>query len=166
MTMNDTWGFKRDDRNWKSTETLLRNLIDIVSKGGNYLLNVGPTGEGEIPEASVERLAAIGKWLEVNGEAIYGTTASPFKRLPWGRVTKKPGKLFLHLFDWPKGHLHVLGLKNQVQKAYLLADPTRAALSVQRTDEGVLVQTPDRAPAEKVAEAQTDLFSALPVAVL
>ena len=103
MTMNDTWGFKKDDHNWKSTETLLRNLIDIVSKGGNYLLNVGPTGEGEIPEASVERLAAMGQWMQTNGEAIYGTTASPFKRLPWGRATEKPGKLFLHVFEWPQG---------------------------------------------------------------
>ena len=78
MTLNDTWGFKSYDENWKSTETLVRNLIDIASKGGNYLLNVGPTAQGEIPAASVERLAGMGKWMAVNGESIYGTTASPF----------------------------------------------------------------------------------------
>ena len=82
MTMNDTWGYKSYDQNWKSTETLIRNLVDIASKGGNYLLNVGPTSEGLIPEPSVERLKAVGKWMKVNGEAIYATTASPFKRCP------------------------------------------------------------------------------------
>jgi alpha-L-fucosidase len=78
MTMNDTWGFKSYDDNWKSNQTLIRNLIDIASKGGNYLLNVGPTAEGEIPQPSIDRLKVVGKWMKVNGEAIYGTTASPF----------------------------------------------------------------------------------------
>jgi alpha-L-fucosidase len=71
MTMNDTWGFKTSDTAWKSTETLVRNLVDIVSKGGNFLLNVGPTSEGLIPAASVERLKEMGEWVKVNGEAIY-----------------------------------------------------------------------------------------------
>src|SRR5581483_1384744 len=74
MTMNNTWGYKKSDNNWKSTETLVRNLIDCASKGGNYLLNVGPTGEGLIPEASIERLKQVGEWMRVNGKAVYGTT--------------------------------------------------------------------------------------------
>jgi len=150
MTMNDTWGFRQDDHNWKSPEVLLRNLIDIGSKGGNYLLNVGPTAEGLIPEPSVERLAAMGRWMDVNGEAIYGTSASPFKRLPWGRCTRKPGKLFLHVFDWPQGELAVPGLKNNVEKAYLLADASRNPLAVKAREDAVLVKLPAQAP-DKIA---------------
>ncbi|MGD0093226.1 MAG: alpha-L-fucosidase, partial [Planctomycetota bacterium] len=118
MTMNDTWGYKKNDQNWKSAETLIRNLVDIASKGGNFLLNVGPTAEGEMPAPSVERLAAIGKWIKVNSESLYAASPSPFAKLPWGRCTGKPGKLFLHVFNWPKdGKLDVPGLSNKVAKA-------------------------------------------------
>ncbi len=122
MTMNDTWGYKSYDDNWKSTEDLLRKLADIASKGGNFLLNVGPTSKGLIPQPSVERLAAMGDWMDKNGESIYATKASPLGKLPWGRCTAKKGKLYLHVFDWPKdGKLVVEQLKNKVNKAYLLA---------------------------------------------
>lgn len=125
MTMNGTWGFKSYDHNWKSNETLIRNLIDIASKGGNYLLNVGPTAEGEIPAPSIERLKAVGAWMKVNSEAIYATTASPFHKLNWGRCTQKESAngatLYLHVFNWPKdGKLIVPGLKNKVKKASML----------------------------------------------
>ena len=126
MTMNDTWGYKSYDNRWKPVETLLHNLVDIASKGGNYLLNVGPTCLGEIPEPSIERLGAIGKWMKVNGESIYATTASPFSRLAWGRCTKKlndtGATLYLHVFNWPQdGKLVVPGLHNEVKSAWLLA---------------------------------------------
>ncbi len=149
MTMNTTWGYKSFDNKWKSTETLLHNLIDIASKGGNYLLNVGPTSLGEIPEPSVERLAEIGRWMKVNCESIYGTTASPFKELSWGRCTKKVSRdeatLYLHVFDWPAdGKLVVPGLKNQVESAYLLANHNK--LEATSSADGIVVSVPNAAP--------------------
>lgn len=148
MTMNDTWGYKSDDHNWKSNKGLIQNLADIASKGGNFLLNVGPTAEGLIPDASIERLAAIGEWMKVNNESIYGTTASPLGKLPWGRCTAKPGKLYLHVFDWPTNlKLEVPGLKKQVSKAYLLADNKHTNLSVRRElKDKIVVRIPREAP--------------------
>ena len=154
MTLNDTWGFKSYDQNWKSTETIIRNLVDIASKGGNYLLNVGPNSLGEIPAPSIERLKAVGAWMKVNSEAIYGTTASPFKRLPWGRCTKKISgdetTLYLHVFNWPAdGKLVVPGLKNEVVKASLLNKNwfvVRKNLAASRDASGVTISVPTTAP--------------------
>ena len=158
MTINDTWGYKSYDRNFKSTETLLRNLIDIASKGGNYLLNVGPDSSGVIPAPEAERLREIGVWMKVNGEAIYGTTASPFERLPWGRCTKKISAdgtettLYLHVFNWPtNGRLAVPGLKNEIVKAYLLKPNWlgfHKQLMVASYASGVAISVPDTAPGE------------------
>ena len=89
MTMNNHWGYNKYDQHWKSSTTLIRNLIDCASKGGNYLLNIGPTSEGVFPEPCIERLQEIGAWMKVNHEAIYGTQASPFEQLGWGRCTQK-----------------------------------------------------------------------------
>lgn len=127
ITMNSNWGYNKKDHNWKSTESIIRMLCDIVSKGGNLLLNVGPTAEGVFPPETVERLKGIGEWMKVNGESIYGTKASPFSKLSWGRCTQKlqNGKttLYLQIFDMPKNRkLKVPGLASQVEKIYTLSD--------------------------------------------
>jgi len=145
MTMNNHWGYNKNDQNWKSPRVLIRNLIDCASKGGNYLLNVGPTSEGLIPQPSVERLAAMGKWMKTNGESIYGTSASPFAKLAFGKCTRKPGKRYLHLFDWPKDGRLVVPMVNPVKKAYLLADAAKE-LKSEKTEGGQVVIVPAAAP--------------------
>ena len=129
MTMNRTWGYKSYDDDWKSTEMLIRNLVDIASKGGNYLLNVGPTAEGLIPQPSIERLKKIGIWMKVNGSSIYGTTASPCRRPKWGRITTDvqggTTMLYLHVFDWPEDGNLFVPINNEVESCYLLADESR-----------------------------------------
>lgn len=128
MTLNDTWGFKFKDTHWKSTETLLRNLVDCASKGGNYLLNVGPTPEGTFPQPIVERLEQMGHWTKANGEALYGTKASPFPRpLPWGRVTQKGNKLYLHVFDTSQSVISLPGLKTKIKSARTLTGFSKPA---------------------------------------
>lgn len=152
MTMNNTWGYKSYDHNWKSTEDLIQKLCDIVSKGGNFLLNVGPTAEGLIPQASIDRLEQIGAWMDMNGESIYGTTASPFFRLTWGRCTKKikpdGATLYLHVFDWPdNGILPVPGLKNMPESVQLLQNGKMLkAKQMKGKDPGIVIEVPKQAP--------------------
>lgn len=151
MTMNDHWGYNDHDAAWKSSKDLLRMLADIASKGGNYLLNIGPRADGTFPPESIERLEAIGAWMKVNGESIHGTTASPFATVPFGRCTQKAVKggtrLYMHIFDWPaSGTVLLPGLTNTVRKAHLLADPAHAALPVRATDEGVEITLPATTP--------------------
>jgi len=122
-TLNDTWGFKKNDNNWKDPRDLIAKLADVTSKGGNYLLNVGPTAEGVIPQASQNILRTIGGWLKVNGESIYRTTPSPFavNGITW-RATVKPGRLYVHILNWPGTNLTMEGLESKVTSASFLAN--------------------------------------------
>jgi alpha-L-fucosidase len=171
MTMNDTWGFKKDDTNWKSTETIIRNLCDIASKGGNYLLNVGPDAKGNIPAESLKRLSEVSEWMRVNGDAIHGTTATPFgeelgkpvegksgygdkvmvsSANAW-RATKKPGHVYLIVFEWPKdGSFTVPALPQKVTKATLLSNPS-TPLRISQDEKGITVTDLPAAAPDKIA---------------
>jgi alpha-L-fucosidase len=150
MTMNGTWGYKSYDHNYKTPETLIRNLVDIASKGGNFLLNVGPTDLGEFPQESVDLLAKMGQWMKVNGEAIYGSKASPWGLFTWGRCTLKPTKsgtsLYFSVFEWPTdGKLVITDLTNKVVSVTLLANGTKLKSAVSK-DGTLTITLPSSAP--------------------
>ncbi len=151
MTINGSWGYRADDTHWKSAQTLIRNLSDITSKDGNYLLNVGPTAEGVIPQPEVDRLLAIGKWLKTNGEAIYATRGSPFMRLPLSlRATQKVDAsgattIYIHVWEWPAdGKTTVPGLKSVPKSVRLLGSDS--PVTGEQTPQGLAISLPGAAP--------------------
>jgi alpha-L-fucosidase len=130
ITMNRNWGYNSHDHDFKSVPQLIGLLVETASKGGNLLLNVGPKADGTFPDESVERLAAIGRWMRVNGEAIYGTTASLFASTPF-RSTTKGNRIYLFVTDWPEvPPFAVPGLRTPIRKAYLLADTAKTAIAL------------------------------------
>ncbi len=142
QTLNTTWGYSRFDQQWKTPGDVIHRMVEIVSKGGNYLLNIGPMGDGTIPAPSVATLRKVGTWVQANGESIYGTSASPLPEQPWGRSTVKGDKLYLHVFSWPgDGVLRMPGLKNELRSAYALADPSRK-LALHHADGNVAITLP------------------------
>ncbi|MDD4645876.1 MAG: alpha-L-fucosidase, partial [Bacteroidales bacterium] len=151
MTMNDHWGYNKNDKNFKSSKQILQTLADIASKGGNYLLNIGPTADGFFPQESIDRLNEIGRWMKTNSEAIYGTQASPFSSLPWGRCTQKKmtesTRLYLHVFDWPSDQkLMIPGLGNEPIRAFLLSDANQEELPITVEPGGLSIQVPSGVP--------------------
>jgi alpha-L-fucosidase len=165
QTLNGTWEYTHYDRNWKSTTSLVRELIDTVSKGGNYLLNIGPKPDGTVPQSSIDTLRAIGGWMKVHGDAIYGTTASPFPHaLPWGRCTQKAlgdgmTRLYLHIYQWPfDSILRVPALDNDVSAAALLSEPGAGPLSYTKDANGdLLVRLPNAEPNDYATVVTLDL---------
>lgn len=162
MTMNTTWGYSDHDHAWKSGGVLIRNLVDIASKGGNYLLNIGPRGDGSVPEESIRALGEVGDWMKRHGEAIYGTMASPFADLGWGRCTVKVmprgnARLYLHVFDWPAGgELRLPALANTVSRAMLLTTGDRLGFEV--GGDGIRIGgLPDKAPDETASVIVLDI---------
>ena len=139
-TLNKTYGYNKFATDYKSPSAVIQLLVDIASKGGNYLLNVGPTAEGVIPEQAVRILEAVGRWLEKNGESIYATEGSCIGRPAWGRCTVKPGKLYLHIFDLPEdGKVVVPPVQGKVDVAYFLADEQKKPLKFEQRDNGEVV---------------------------
>jgi alpha-L-fucosidase len=142
-TINHTWGYRTEDTDWKAPGQIAFKLVDIVSKGGNYLLNIGPMSDGVIPQASQDILRTVGRWLQVNGEAVYGAGTTPFgaelgepsargvknlrgeplmyPQTEW-RVTTKPGKLYFTFFEEPRTGFAIPAMNNAVKRAYRLAD--------------------------------------------
>ena len=169
MTINNSWGFRSDDLDWKSAQQLIRNLSDIASKDGNYLLNVGPTAEGVIPEPEVERLRAIGRWLKINGAAIYATRGGLYSLpLDWGRTTYRawPGDgttLFLHVWSWPAdGKILVPGVSQAPRSGRLLA--SGAAVTATVTPAGLEVALPGAAPDPDVSVVALEFAGQIGVA--
>jgi len=151
-TLNQTWGFSKFDANWKSTEKILRSLVKIVSRGGNYLLNVGPTAEGVVPEESVRILKEVGDFMALNGESITGTSPVPLYPydIDWGYFTGKPGKLYIHIFERMES-AYLLNIANKPLKAYRLADRLPLSIKERTTCEGDsswLIKLPDRGDGE------------------
>jgi alpha-L-fucosidase len=145
MTMNRHWGYNAYDDDWKSSTALIRKLADISAKGGNFLLNVGPTAEGTFPDPCIERLAAMGSWLRINGESIYGTSKGPFVHLSWGTATRKGDRLYLHVFEWPEDRQLQVPLLSKVGNARLLTDREKA-LPVRIEHARVVIDLPESAP--------------------
>lgn len=166
MTLNRSWGYRASDHDWKTPATVIRMLVEVTSKGGSFLLNVGPTAEGVIQPEAVAILREVGQWLKVNGESIYGAGPAPVKNpaqeeraaarparrrrgargetartLPW-LATARPGKLYVHLFQWPAGSFTIQGVPGAVTKAYLLADPDHEALACQQKGDAVTLRLP------------------------
>jgi len=146
QTLNETWGYSRYDTNWKSPAEVIHRLAEIVSKGGNYLLNIGPKGDGSIPEASVRILKEVGNWMDKNSESIYETTASPLALHNWGFCTTKDSVLYLHVCNWPQNNeLIINGLQSKIREAHTLVENKKLSFEQSKNQTRVVLEgvTPD-----------------------
>jgi alpha-L-fucosidase len=147
MTINGTWAYNKNDTKYKSAKELIQDLVNVASKGGNFLLDVGPTPEGTIQPEFVERLQAMGKWMKVYGNSIYGTTYGPLQNLKFGKTTAKDKLVFLHVFDWPaESQLEVPGLQGRVTQISVLG--AKRKLRYQQNGDKLIIELPPTAPDE------------------
>jgi alpha-L-fucosidase len=130
QTLNGSWGYYRDNHNDKPVDLLVRMLIDGVSKNGNLLLNVGPTGRGNFDPRAEHALEGIGEWMHLHARSVYGAGASDFTPPVDVRYTQRGNRLYAHLFAWPFEHLHLPGLAGRVEYAQLLNDASELAMQV------------------------------------
>ena len=121
MTMNDSWGYQAADDDWKSPKRVVRNLVSCAGQGGNYLMNIGPRGDGSIPEESVKTLSAVGRWIERNGQTIYNSEACRVRSSEFAGFTRKGNTLYMHVHFWPGETVALGGLTSKVRSARLLA---------------------------------------------
>jgi alpha-L-fucosidase len=147
-TTNDSWAYAWYDENWKSPKEILHRLITCVGRGGTYMLNIGPRGDGTVPERAARSLREAGDWIRRYPQVVYGTDASPWQHaLPWGDVTSKGNKLFLAVFDWPaSGKLYLPGLKTPIASARLLQGDQSEAIGHESSADWTVLQLPPRAP--------------------
>jgi len=143
MTINNTWAYNMHDHDYKSAQFLIRGLVEVASRGGNFLLNVGPQPDGVIQPEFQDRLRAIGDWLAVNGESIYGTTYGPIQGINSIRTTVKRETVFVHIFEWPSSSLHIQGLNAKVVSARCLANGQ--ALKFHQSEQDLEIELPPQA---------------------
>ena len=144
MTINNTWAYNKNDHEFKSEQTLIRSLIEVASRGGNFLLNVGPQPDGQIQPEFQQRLRAIGDWLTLNGDSIYGTTYGPVQSVAGLRTTANDKSIYVHVFDWPASTLEIAGIEDRVLSARLLANGR--ALTFRQTEDKLQIDLPPQAP--------------------
>ena len=149
MTINNTWAYNKNDHEYKSEQTLIRGLIEVASRGGNFLLNVGPQPDGQIQPEFQQRLRAIGDWLTLNGDSIYGTTYGPVQGVAALRTTAKGKVIYLHLFDWSPPTCEISGIEARVMSVHLLANGR--TLTFRQTEGKLQIDIPQQAPDANVS---------------
>ena len=150
MTINNTWAYNKNDRDFKSEQTLIRSLVEVASRGGNFLLNVGPQPDGQIQPEFQQRLRAIGDWLNLNGDSIYGTTYGPVQGVAGLRTTANDKSIFVHIFDWPAtAACEIAGIEAKVMSARLLANGK--PLTFHQSDGKLSIDIPEQAPDPNVS---------------
>jgi alpha-L-fucosidase len=158
-TTNDSWAYAWYDEYWKTPQEILRRLIASVGRGGTYMLNIGPRGDGSVPERAARSLRQSGEWIHTYPQVVYATEASPWDHaLPWGDITRKGNKLYLSVFDWPRsGKLYLPGLKTKVTSAKLLKGSEGEPLQVETSNGWTIFNIPDVAPEKLVSVIEVDL---------